>query len=72
MNQKQHVFNFSTFLDFPNIFFEPRTKRPQEPFSDFFGISGVKGLNDSCKGPRRLRIFCVHDEANPAREEGDE
>ena len=40
---------FSTFLTPGFSLSAPGT------FFDFFGILGPKGLNDSCKGPRRLK-----------------
>ena len=37
-----------------STFFDPGAERPRELSSDFWGISGPKGPNDPCKGPRRL------------------
>ena len=55
-SQKRPFFpTFSTFFRLFSPFFDPEVERPwQFFFSDFFGVSGPKGPNAPCKGPRRL------------------
>ena len=52
--KKVVIHSLLAFFSIFATFFEPGAKRPREPFFDFFGISGPKGPNDSCKGPGRL------------------
>ena len=54
-SQKPPFFDFfNLFFNFFSTFFDPGAERPRQLFFDFFGISGPKGPNDPCKGPRRL------------------